>query len=98
MGQAGIALNVIATAVGAAMAWAVSYHGIGFRPSTLGVILTIVGVTSAIASSLIVGVVSDSAGRRRLAAPFPFASAGSFQIVREAIASPSRKKVDQSWP
>ena len=52
MGRAGMVFSIIAVAVGAVLYWAVTSQGHGFRVSTVGVILMIVGgvgfVTSAI--------------------------------------------------
>lgn len=49
-------LSAIAVAVGAVMYWAVTYQGTGFRLSTVGIILMIVGACGFVASSIIFAV------------------------------------------
>jgi hypothetical protein len=55
MGLPGMTLSGIATAAGAILYWAVTYHGTGFRFSTIGVILMIAGIAGFIVSSIVVG-------------------------------------------
>jgi len=49
-------LSAIAFTAGAIMYWAVTYQGHGFRFSTVGVILMVVGAVGFIASAIIFGV------------------------------------------
>jgi uncharacterized membrane protein YciS (DUF1049 family) len=46
-------LSAITVAVGAIMYWAVTYQGTGFRLSTVGIILMIVGAFGFVASTII---------------------------------------------
>ncbi|MHB8328882.1 MAG: DUF6458 family protein [Acidimicrobiales bacterium] len=55
MGLTGMAFSTIAIAAGAIMYWAVTYQGHGFRLSTVGVILMVVGVVGLIASTIVYG-------------------------------------------
>jgi hypothetical protein len=48
--------SIIAIAAGAVLYWAVTTHGTGFRLSTVGVILMVVGGVGLVASSIIFGV------------------------------------------
>ncbi len=56
MGRAGMAFSAFAVAAGAIMYWAVTSHGTGFRISTVGVILMIVGGVGFVASGIIFAV------------------------------------------
>ena len=56
MGLPGMVLSAIATAVGAIMYWAVTYQGTGFRLSTVGVILMIVGAFGFVVSAIVFAV------------------------------------------
>lgn len=56
MGLPGMVLSAIAFTAGAIMYWAVTYQGHGFRFSTVGVILMVVGAVGFIASAIIFGV------------------------------------------
>jgi hypothetical protein len=49
-------LSAITTAVGAIMYWAVTYQGTGFRLSTVGIILMIVGAIGFVASTIVFAV------------------------------------------
>jgi len=62
MGLPGMVLSAIAAAVGAIMYWAVTYQGTGFRLSTVGVILMIVGGFGFVVSAIVFAV---SRGSRR---------------------------------
>jgi hypothetical protein len=64
MGRAGMAFSAIAIAVGAVLYWAVTTQGTGFRVSTVGVILMIVGGVGFVASAIVFGVSRSSAGSR----------------------------------
>jgi len=64
MGRAGMGFSVIAIAAGAVMYWAVTSHGTGFRISTVGVILMIVGGVGFVASAIIFGVSRRPVGSR----------------------------------
>ena len=55
MGLTGMVFSTIAVAAGAIMYWAVTYQGHGFRFSTVGVILMIVGAVGFVASAIIFG-------------------------------------------
>ena len=52
-------------AAGAVMYWAVTAQGHGFRFSTVGVILMVVGAVGLIASAIVFGVSRRSTGGRR---------------------------------
>jgi hypothetical protein len=56
MGLPGMVLSAIAFAAGAIMYWAVTAQGHGFRLSTVGVILMVVGGVGFVASGVIFGV------------------------------------------
>ena len=56
MGLPGMVLSAIAFVAGAIMYWAVTAQGHGFRLSTVGVILMIVGGVGFVASGVIFGV------------------------------------------
>lgn len=62
MGLLGMVLSGIATVAGAIMYWAVTYHGTGFRFSTIGVILMIAGIAGFLVSSIVFGVSRKSVG------------------------------------
>ena len=53
MGRSGMAFSTIAFAVGAVMYWAVTAQGHGFRYSTIGVILMVVGAIGLVASGIV---------------------------------------------
>jgi len=53
MGRKGMGFSVIAIAAGAVMYWAVTKQTSGFRLSTVGVILMVVGAVGFVASSII---------------------------------------------
>jgi hypothetical protein len=53
MGLTGMAFSTISIAAGAIMYWAVTAQGHGFRYSTVGVILMVVGAVGLVASAVI---------------------------------------------
>jgi hypothetical protein len=53
MGRAGMGFSIFAIAAGAVMYWAVSTQGHGFRVSTVGVILMIVGAIGLVVSMIV---------------------------------------------
>jgi hypothetical protein len=55
MGLTGMGFSAVAVAAGAVMYWAVTAQGHGFRLSTVGVILMIVGAVGFVASAIIFG-------------------------------------------
>ena len=55
----------IAVAAGAIMYWAITYQGHGFRFSTIGIILMIVGAFGFVASAVVFGVSRGSIGTNR---------------------------------
>lgn len=55
----------IAVAAGAIMYWAITYQGHGFRFSTIGIILMIVGAFGFVASAVVFGVSRGSVGSSR---------------------------------
>ena len=62
MGRAGMVFSIIAIAAGAVLYWAVTSHGHGFRPSTVGVILMVVGGVGFVTSTIIFGMSRRPAG------------------------------------
>ncbi len=64
MGLTGMAFSVVAMAVGAVMYWAVTAQEHGFRFSTVGVILMIVGAVGLVTSMIVFGMSRRSTGRR----------------------------------
>jgi hypothetical protein len=62
MGLPGMVLSGVAAVAGAIMYWAVTYHGTGFRFSTIGVILMIAGIAGFVVSSIVFGVSRKSVG------------------------------------
>lgn len=65
MGLPGMVLSAISIAAGAIMYWAVTYQGHGFRLSTVGVILMIVGAAGFVVSAIVFGVSRGSVGSSR---------------------------------
>jgi hypothetical protein len=57
--------SIIAMGAGAVMYWAVTAQGHGFRYSTVGVILMIVGAVGLIASTIVFAMSRRSTGSRR---------------------------------
>ena len=57
--------SFIAAAAGAIMYWAITYQGHGFRFSTIGVILMIVGACGFVVSAVVFGVSRGSIGTNR---------------------------------
>jgi hypothetical protein len=55
-------LSAFSVAVGAIMYWAVTYQGHGFRLSTIGVILMVVGGVGFVASAVVFGVSRNPVG------------------------------------
>ena len=53
MGLAGMVFSMISIAVGAVLYWAVTSQGHGFRVSTVGVILMVVGAVGLVISTVI---------------------------------------------
>ena len=64
MGRTGMAFSVIAIAAGAVMCWAVTSQGHGFRLSTVGVILMVVGGLGFVGSTVIFGMSRRPAGNQ----------------------------------
>ncbi len=65
MGRAGMAFSVIAIAAGAVMYWAItSTQGHGFRLSTVGVILMVVGAVGFVASTVVFATSRHPSGSR----------------------------------
>ncbi len=64
MGTSGMVFSTIAFAVGAVMYWAVTAQAHGFRYSTVGVILMIVGAAGLLISSVVFGMSRRTAGGR----------------------------------
>ena len=56
MGRTGMFFSTLAIAAGAVMYWAVTSQGHGFRLSTVGVILMVVGVIGLVASVIVFAV------------------------------------------
>ena len=65
MGLTGMVFSIFAMAARAVMYWAVTAQGHGFRFSTVGVILMIVGAVGLITSAIVFGVSRRSTGSRR---------------------------------
>lgn len=64
MGRAGMGFSIVAIAAGAVMYWAVTAQGNGFRLSTVGVILMVVGAIGLVASIAVFGVSRHPVGSR----------------------------------
>ena len=64
MGLTGMVFSTIAIAAGAVMYWAVTSQGHGFRLSTVGVILMVVGAIGLAVSAAIFGTSRRPAGGR----------------------------------
>ena len=62
MGRAGMGFSIVAIAAGAVMYWAVTSQGHGFRLSTVGVILMIVGGIGLVVSMIVFAVSRRPAG------------------------------------
>jgi hypothetical protein len=65
MGLTGMSFSVVAIAAGAVMYWAVSAQGHGFRFSTIGVILMVVGALGFVTSAIVFGTSRSALGSRR---------------------------------
>ncbi len=65
MGRTGMVFSAIAIAVGAVLYWAVTSQGHGFRVSTVGVILMIVGGVGFVTSAIVFGFSRRAVGSRR---------------------------------
>jgi apolipoprotein N-acyltransferase len=65
MGLTGMGFSTVAIAAGAIMYWAVTYQGHGFRFSTIGVILMVVGAIGLVISTIVFAVSRRPAGGRR---------------------------------
>lgn len=65
MGLPGMVVSAISIAIGAIMYWAITYQGHGFRLSTVGLILMIVGAAGFVVSSVVFGISRGSVGGRR---------------------------------
>lgn len=67
MGLAGMVFSIISITLGAILCWAVTAQSHGFRLSTLGVILMVVGAVSLIISTVIFATCREpSVGRNRI--------------------------------
>jgi hypothetical protein len=67
MGLAGMVFSIISVAAGAILYWAVTVQSHGFRLSTLGVILMVVGAVSLVISTVIFATSRQPAvGRNRI--------------------------------
>ena len=64
MGRAGMGFSTIAIAAGAIMYWAVTYQGHGFRLSTVGIILMVVGAVGLVTSTIVFASSRRPAGSR----------------------------------
>jgi hypothetical protein len=64
MGLTGMVFSIFSMAVGAVMYWAVTAQGHGFRYSTVGVILMIIGAVGLVASTIVFGMSRRSPGGR----------------------------------
>jgi ABC-type tungstate transport system substrate-binding protein len=64
MGLTGMVFSIFAMAAGAAMYWAVTAQGHGFRFSTVGVILMIVGAVGLVTSTIVFAISRRSTGGR----------------------------------
>ena len=65
MGLTGMGFSSVAIAAGAIMYWAVTYPGHGFRFSTVGVILMVVGAIGLVISTIVFAVSRRPAGGTR---------------------------------
>lgn len=65
MGLPGMVLSAISVAAGAVMYWAVTYQGHGFKLSTIGVILMVVGGFGFVVSAVVFGVSRGTVGSSR---------------------------------
>ena len=65
MGRSGMFFSAVAIAVGAVLYWAVTAHGHGFRLSTVGVILMVVGVIGLVASGIVFATSRRAPGGRQ---------------------------------
>jgi len=65
MGLTGMVFSTIAIAVGAVLYWAVTAQGHGFRLSTVGIILMVVGAVGLVTSMIIFGSTRRPAGSRQ---------------------------------
>jgi hypothetical protein len=64
MGTTGMFFSTVAFAVGAVMYWAITAQGHGFRYSTVGVILMVVGGIGLVVSSVVFGMSRRQPGSR----------------------------------
>jgi hypothetical protein len=64
MGLTGMVFSIVAIAAGAVMYWAVTAQGHGFRLSTVGIILMIVGAVGLVTSTIVFGTSRRPTGSR----------------------------------
>ena len=64
MGLTGMGFSTVAIAVGAVLYWAVTTQGHGFRLSTVGVILMVVGTVGLVVSTIVFGMSRRPTGGR----------------------------------
>jgi hypothetical protein len=64
MGLIGMGFSMVAIAVGAVMYWAVTSQGHGFRISTVGVVLMVVGILGLVVSAIVFALSRQPAGGR----------------------------------
>jgi len=64
MGLTGMGFSIVAMAAGAVMYWAVTAQGHGFRLSTVGIILMIIGAVGLVISTIVFGTSRRSRGSR----------------------------------
>jgi hypothetical protein len=65
MGLTGMGFSAVAIAAGAITYWAVTYQGHGFRLSTVGVVLMVVGAIGFVISTIVFAVSRRPVGGRR---------------------------------
>jgi hypothetical protein len=63
VGKTGMFFSTLAVAVGAVLYWAVTSQGHGFRISTVGVILMVVGAVGFVTSSIVFATSRRTTGR-----------------------------------
>ena len=87
MGLTGMVFSLISIAAGAVMYWAVTSQGHGFRLSTVGVILMVVGVVGLVISTVVFAMARRPAGTKIApsTAPSPTPRAAPRRCTKRSI-------------
>jgi len=85
MGLAGMGFSTVSIAVGAVLYWAVTAQGHGFRYTTVGVILMVVGAIGLVVSMIVFGASRPAGASRRTYDRQAIDSQGRATAVHEEV-------------